>query len=201
MIITSKLIWVHLPKTAGTTTERLFVASGLPLLWNDPQSSYVKHLPVSDHPDFARLPMDDQRLIVNFRRLPFWLLSNYHHKSQMMNLKLDFNPVRRGYFWRDRLSAWLPADWWLDRLSITSNCSLLRVDYLKADFLSCLRKYQPIDRLSRLRVRMVKSTNRNYYERKLDTWFSRDELNDLYALNPRWTELELLVYGNLLSHI
>ena len=198
MIVTSNLQWMHLPKTAGTTTEKLFLASGLPLLWNDPQSSPLKHLPLSEHPNFSSIPLHDQLRVANFRRLPDWLLSNFQHKRRMMNLDLNIEPMRRGLFWRERDHSWFPADWWLDRLQIDENCLLLRVDYLKSDFLKCLNQYDPIGPISRLRVRLVKDQNRNTYQRSLREWYTCDDLSCLYSENPQWAALEQLVYGSLL---
>ena len=83
MIITDKLRWMHLPKTAGTSTENLFKASGVPILWNDPQTSFLKHLPIEEHPSASQLPLIDQLPTINMRRLPFWLLSNLQHKRNI----------------------------------------------------------------------------------------------------------------------
>lgn len=198
MIITDKLAWHHLPKTAGTTTDRLFQASALKLLWNDPQNSPLKHLPPSEHPRVADLPLSGQHRLVNFRRLPSWLLSNLQHKRQMMGLDVDCEPMRRGLFWRERQQQWLPADWWLERFAIDETWTLLRVEALKADFLACLRQYEPIPRSARWRVQMVSARNRNRYQRRLSEWFQSDDLNSLYKANPIWADLERRVYGSLL---
>ncbi len=199
MIITSKLAWYHLPKTAGTTTEKLFRASGIPLLWNDPQDSPVKHLPPYEHPRTLDLPLHECQHVVNFRRLPSWLLSNYHHKIKKMRLDIPFDPVAKGFFWRDRIGEWLPADWWLERFSVNENWSILRVEHIKQDFLDCLTLNQPINCFSSLRVHFVPSMNQNSYKKNLSEWFSLSDLNQLYETNPRWATLEKHVYGRLLS--
>ena len=198
MIITSKLIWMHLPKTAGTTTEKLFVASGLPLLWNDSQSSPLKHLPELQHPSRDKLPICDQLRTANFRRLPYWLISNYQHKLKMMGLSVDPSQMKKGLFWRDRDQSWLPADWWLNRLQIDESTILLRIDHLKLDFLSLLNLYQPISCYSRYRVRFVRARNKNSYSRRLSDWFTPTELSNAYKANPFWAALERRVYGSLM---
>ncbi len=198
MIITSHLAWVHLPKTAGTTTDQLFVASGVPLLWHDSQASPVKHLPPADHPAQAELPLQGRQPLANFRRLPHWLLSNHQHKLQRMGLDLDSEPMRQGLFWRDRLQQWLPADWWLERFGIDERWELLRVEHLKSDFLACLARHQPIGRRARWRVRLVPARNRTSYSRTTDCWFSSSDLQRIYAANPRWAALERCLYGDLL---
>ena len=199
MIITNQLCWFHLPKTAGTTTENLFKRSGIPILWNDDQSSPLKHLPLSEHPSKSELPLVSQHRVVNFRRLPFWLLSNIQHKKLMMNLSIDSSPMASGMFWREHDHEWLPADWWLERLRVDQEWSLLRVDHLKHDFLRTVQLYEPLSFRSRLRVRFAKSLNRNSYERKLSNWFSSSDLKCMYSANPLWAELEVRAYGNLFS--
>lgn len=198
MIITSKLAWYHLPKTAGTTTDQLFLASGLPLLWHDDQNSPKKHLSPSIHPclDVARL--QGTKPIVNIRRLPYWLLSNYQHKIQKMDLDVCFDSVRHGLFWRHRDQEWLPADWWLERFEVDHNWSFLRVEYLKHDFLRCLNQYEPISTISRLRVGLVGVRNRNNYDKDLSQWFSSEDLLKIYQSNPIWSSIELNLYGSLL---
>ncbi|KZR73250.1 hypothetical protein PMIT1320_01841 [Prochlorococcus marinus str. MIT 1320] len=199
LIITKNLAWYHLPKTAGTTTDKLFEASGLPLLWNDPQDSPVKHLPPHEHPFGFDLPLNDVRKLINFRRLPSWLLSNYHHKLTKMGLQLSDEQMRNGFFWRDRQKQWLPADWWLERFSVSDDWSFLRVEHLKDDFLKILSDYQPIGLRSHLRVRLVSALNKNTYSRQISRWFTENDLRRVYSANPIWASFESRIYGNLLN--
>ena len=199
MILTDKLRWMHLPKTAGTSTERLFIASGVPIIWNDPQSSPMKHLPLNVHPFSAKLPLNNQQPVVNFRRLPYWLLSNLQHKRKMMNLDVPSDPMRKGLFWRHRDQTWLPADWWLERFSVTSDFLFLRVEYLKQDFLKCLQNYHSIGFSNYLRVRFSKAKNSNIYQRNLCDWFSPDDIQQIYKTNPIWATLEQQAYGQLVT--
>ena len=191
-------MWVHLPKTAGTTTDRLFQACGVDLLWHDSQGTPLKHLPPSEHPCCADLPIAGKQLVTNFRRLPHWLLSNYHHKLQHMGLDLDSALMREGLFWRHRAKQWLPADWWISRFGIDERWMFLRVEYLKSDFLSCLKDAESIGRISRLRVRLVNARNRSSYSRSLDSWFTSVDLEAIYSANPLWASLERQIYGDLL---
>ena len=115
-----------------------------------------------------------------------------------MGLKLDTAFMRQGLFWRDRDQSWYPADWWLDRFGIDDRWVLLRVEHLKPDFLSCLRNYEPIGRVSRWRVRLVNGRNRSSYSRALESWFTTSDLEALYAANPCWSDLERKLYGDLL---
>ena len=118
-----------------------------------------------------------------------------------MGLDVSSDPVRNGLFWRERDQMWLPADWWLDRLGINDRFLLLRVESLKSDFLKILHNHQPISCASRLNVRLVRSSNRNKYRRRLDEWFNLSDLSAVYAMNPKWAELETKVYGCLLTDV
>ena len=145
MIITPKLTWVHLPKLL-----ELQLISCL-LLVVSFAGVIVRH--ASEDPRhrciFLQLPLGGDQFVSNFRRL-HWLLV-VPHKLQHMGLKLDSAPMAKGLFWRNRDKEWLPADWWLERFGIDERWILLRVEYLKNDFLSCLKCYEPIDTISRLR--------------------------------------------------
>lgn len=198
MIITSKLSWVHLPKTGGTTTDQLFTASNIPILWRDSQDSASKHLPFGMHSELTDFRMNSQIKVSNFRRLPSWLLSNHQHKLQRMGLELPLEYMRKGLFWRDRDQKWLPADWWLERFDIDDKWHFLRVEYLKTDFLHCLSKFEPVGIFSRFKIRSISSRNCNNYVHRLANWFSSSDLLSLYSMNPRWASIESELYGNLL---
>ncbi len=198
MIITHNLAWYHVPKTAGTTTDKLFDDSGIELIWRDDQLSHLKHMPPLEHPIIKNYSLEGKEPIANIRRLPSWLLSNFHHQKKIMGLEMSTSQMRRGFFWRNRLEKWLPADWWLERFSIDQNWTLLRTENLKLDFLRCIQKYNSIKsyniwKLSQTNRRMV-----NHYNKNISEWFSTSELKTMYAINPRWSTLEELTYGNLM---
>lgn len=199
MIATDRLLWFHLPKTGGTTTDSLFVRSGLPLLWRDPQDSSDKHLPAKEHPQSCRFVHSECVRVINFRRLPSWLLSNHHHKLGSMGLSLGSTPMRQGLFYRQRLDSWLPADWWLDRFEINDQWQFLRVESLKLDFDRLLARYQPINAFRRISIALAPSRNQRFYDRQLSSWFTPAEVQTIYQANPRWADLEIRLYGGLLA--
>ena len=188
-----------MPKTAGTTTDKLFANSGLDLLWRDSQSSSDKHLPTMEHPVCSKIDLSNKQHVVNIRRLPSWLLSNYQHKRVRMGLNLQIDSVRQGLFWRDRDSRWLQADWWLERFGIDDSWSFLRVERLKHDFISILSDHESITLPSQFRLRFVNCLNTTAYDRTLSNWFSASDLLEIYKNNPRWSSLEKSLYGDLLS--
>lgn len=199
MIITQKLLWHHLPKTAGTSTDRLFELSGVPLLWRDSQSSASKHLPARDRSETAAF-LDESRVnVMNIRRLPLWLISNFQHKCRFMGLDLPFEPVREGLFYRHREGKWLSADWWLQRFAVAEDWEFLRVDHLKGDFLRLLRRHQPIGLGARVAITFSEARNRNRYPRDLEARFTAEDLVAVYGRNPQWAGIEQRVYGGLLQ--
>lgn len=197
LIITAKLQWHHLPKTAGTTTDLMFERSGLPLIWRDSQTSAAKHLPASEHPQASRLLSPERLNVVNLRRLPAWLISNLQHKQQVMGLELEAEPLHRGLFFRHRQQQWLPADWWLHRLGVTPQWELLRVESLQADFLALLTRAEPVEAGAVAAIRSAPVLNTNRYDKELSTWFTGPDLMAVYAANPLWRSLELQAYGSL----
>lgn len=81
MIITDKFVWFHLPKTAGTNTRALLQSfySG-EIIYNsckrsDPKEKKDAHL--------SKIPKElddkDRDWIINFRKLPYWLISHINH--------------------------------------------------------------------------------------------------------------------------
>jgi hypothetical protein len=200
MIITDQLQWHHLPKTAGTSTDHLFELSGLPLLWRDEQGSPDKHLPAADRRQVAALLIDSRINVLNIRRLPLWLLSNYQHKHTFMGLDLPFEHVRAGMFYRHHQEEWLPADWWMERFAVREDWEFLRVEQLKADFLHLLGRYQPIGVRARIAIALSGSRNRNRYRKDPRTWFGAEDLRAVYGRNPLWARIEQRIYGNLLIY-
>lgn len=199
MILTERILWSHLPKTAGTSTDLLFLRSGIPFLWRDPQDSPSKHLPAEEHPGLGSLLATPRVRVINIRRLPLWLLSSHQHKLHSMQLTPESEPLAQGLFYRHRLQAWLPADWWLERFGVDEQWSFLRVEHLKRDFSDLLQRHQPVGLRSRIRIALTGARNRKRYDRRLSAWFSSEQLRRIYGANPRWAALEERLYGSLLG--
>ena len=84
MIITDKFVWFHLPKTAGTNTRELLqLFYGGEIIYNsckksDPKEKRNAHL--------SKIPKElddkDRDWIINFRKLPYWLISHINHLAR-----------------------------------------------------------------------------------------------------------------------
>jgi hypothetical protein len=84
MIITDKFVWFHLPKTAGTNTREL-----LKLFYNGEiiYNSCKKSDPVEKRDaHLSKIPKElddkDRDWIINFRKLPYWLISHINHLAR-----------------------------------------------------------------------------------------------------------------------
>ena len=117
MIITKSFVWVHLPKTAGTSTAELFRNLNLSECHVDEDSTDKKHQSITDRIKETRdNTLGEKHRIITIRRLHSWLLSDYFHKTKKMKLHLDFEPVKSGLFFALRISGgtWVTADYWLN---------------------------------------------------------------------------------------
>lgn len=199
MIITNHWVYHHLPKTGGTTLDALVAASNESILWRDSQNDDHKHCHPSERSLEEQLLLKGRTYAVGFRRLPFWLISNYEHKRRRMGLDLEHRPVQQGQFFRQKSCEWLPADWWLDSLGVDDTWKVVRCEFLLADLINIMRAKRHVSLWERLRLAQIGEKNRNTYPRDLGRWFSREQLREAYARNPRWADLEAIHYGGLME--
>jgi hypothetical protein len=192
-------VYHHLPKTGGTTVDALVAASNETILWCDPQNDDHKHCTPSERSWREQQLLHNKICAVGFRRLPFWLISNYEHKRQRMGLNLDPGPMKSGLFFRQKSEQWLPADWWLNTLTIDDSWTVLRCEHLRDDMISLIRSSRRVGLREHWRLARIEAANRNSYPRDLHLWFTPEQLLEAYAHNPRWSALETLHYGHLLD--
>ena len=109
MITGSNFVWLHLPKTGGTSTARLFQQLDLEEITVDDETQDAKHQSLEDRlrVEGEKTTSDRHRkkVIIPSRRLTSWLLSDWHHKTLKMGLQLPFSPVKSGLFFSLRLEA------------------------------------------------------------------------------------------------
>lgn len=135
MIIAEHFLWLHLPKTGGTSVNRLFRELALPGVHVDDDATSMKHDSIALRESRGAWRAGDRRRFITARRLESWLLSDWQHKRCHMNLPdLDFEPVRSGLFYSLRLGGvWVAADWWLHYFEIDERVTPLRLECLHAD--------------------------------------------------------------------
>jgi hypothetical protein len=193
LIIGERFIWLHLPKTGGTSASRLFAELAIPSVVADDQSLDSKHESIE-----ARLPDWDQgqnskAIYITLRRLPQWLLSDWHHKKLKMGLDIPFEPVKSGLFYSLRLGGiWVAADYWMRYFHVDHCSGVIRLEHLEDDVREKIVPLLPADTPP---LRFPKD-NANCYSRKLSDYFRSSDIERIYATNPFWQQQELQAYGH-----
>ena len=196
MIIAEDWVWLHFPKCAGNTIEKLLrtnLSDNRRIRFDAmDHNNIIWHHSIPDReradPDFA---LGDRRVICAIRRLPDWLVSRVHFEasrpphhlaSRQMLEDASFyeqtgviNTAERTlrHFSRPRVDAWIRTEYLVEDLEKTFEISIRQSD-----------------------IRLNK--NRFDYIRDWRFWFSEGQLKRLYELCPTWADTEERVYGSLL---
>lgn len=206
MIVGKDWIWLHVPKCAGSTTEKMLQA----LYGNDPAVRFDKVDPrgqVIWHQSLAeRRKLDPdfdpgaRRVIGNLRRLPSWILSRIHFEVQRSGAGgvVGREMLVQGRF-RNR-----PKKGRVMGQPATADAS---IEKYGAEVTNWVRSEALVEDLSAVlgfdpaRAALEKrDVNRGQIEyiRDLSFWFRQPEIDRMYQANPIWAELEREVYGDLL---
>lgn len=192
MIVGDRFIWLHLPKTGGTSASRLFARLALPSVVADDQTQDSKHESIEARFANPDRGADTRPVFITLRRLPQWLLSDWHHKTLKMGLDLPFEPVKSGLFYSLRLGGvWVAADYWMRYFRIENCAGVIRLEYLEEDVQEKIAPLLPagISPLSFPR------RNVNRYSRDLSDYFNSSDLMRIYSCNPIWQQQECKAYG------
>ncbi|WP_186480320.1 hypothetical protein [Synechococcus sp. NOUM97013] len=193
MITGNDFIWLHLPKTGGTSTARLFRELKFPCINIDPDDVDAKHESIQTRFKSINV-LSSKKSIITTRRLARWLLSDWHHKTKKMGLEIPFEPVRSGLFYSLRLGGtWVAADYWIHYFNATSCTHTVRLEHLEED---SNRYVLPLLPKGTIPLRFP-NQNTNQYSRKIEDFFGKRDLNRIYENNPAWTAWEEKIYGNL----
>ena len=209
MIIAPDWIWVHVPKCAGTMTEKILqavyatdssvmldpIGRGLPVIWHQT----LKQRSETD-PSFTA---GHRRVIGNLRRLPDWILSRVHFEIDRSGP--DAGVTRRqlalGRFRTGAVAKGAPAQ---SRLSSADQAlrgyaaevtDWVRTEHLDQDLQRVFGWKSPPPRP----VNEKANSNRIPYVRDLAFWFTARDLTRIYAANPLWAKVEQQVYGDLVT--
>ncbi|MBC1265335.1 hypothetical protein FPZ61_14550 [Synechococcus sp. BSA11S] len=202
MIIAESFLWLHLPKTGGTTMNRLFRSLALPAVEVDADSDRAKHDSVTLRESRGSWRAGDRRRFISSRRLSSWLLSDWRHKRRHMGLPdLPLEPVRSGLFYSLRLGGvWVAADWWLRYFDPGDSVTTLRLEHLAEDLNRHLLPLLPSAGaqllegiLPRENARPANSPSGSGPAESVP--FSAEDLARQRCVNPLWAEWEQRVYG------
>lgn len=201
MIIADSFLWLHLPKTGGTSVQQLFRELAIPGITVDPDDTRAKHDSVALRESRGTWRAGHRRRFINARRLRSWLLSDWHHKRRHMNLPdLPFTPVRSGLFFSLRLGGvWVAADWWLHYFAVDESVTALRLEHLAEDLNRHLLPLLPpgtaaLPLLPRENARPAEASTPTQASGEI---FGPADLERIAAVNPRWSAWEQRLYGDV----
>ena len=193
MIISNQFCWLHLPKTGGTSTARLFRSLDIPGISVDPDEIDAKHESIQYRLQDGSLKKKNRTTIITSRRLATWLLSDWHHKTKKMGLQLPFNPVKSGLFYSLRLGGtWVAADYWIQYFNATSCTHTIRLENLEEDSNRYVLPLLP----KGTKPLKFPHSNTNQYSHKIEDFISKQDLKRIYENNPAWSSWEKETYGN-----
>jgi hypothetical protein len=195
MVIGATFAWGHLPKTGGDATAALFRLFPDLVQFEDPTDSDDKHALFRDRPK----QIAGKRLILNFRRLPAWVLSRAHQINRR-GLAPEYRPMpmesphqlAESSFPDYRLSTFtddgrLEIDRWL------------RVETLADDFLAFISELREVTDAEREMVSGHAGVNELDYDHELSHWFTAEQIRRLYRNNPVWAGIERSLYAELVE--
>lgn len=193
MITTDQFVWLHLPKTGGTSTARLFRSLNIDGISVDPDHVDAKHDSIETRTCNLNPSQLGKKTLITSRRLSSWLLSDWHHKTKKIGLSLPFEPVKCGLFFSLRLGGiWVSADYWIQYFNARTCTHVIRLEHLEEDSNKLVRPLLPpgTPKLT------FPSQNINLYEKSIEYYFGARDLKRIHMNNPAWSEWEQEIYGN-----
>ena len=212
MVIGERFAWGHLGKTGGDSTLEMFRVVGNVILYADPQESPEKHDTFVQKEKKTGLDLTNgKERILNIRRLPSWVMSFVTFQNQNYQVPINKELILKGRIWNEARS-WLKEgtpsyvmaffELWIDDFlrSYESDkvTHWLRVERLAEDFIRVISNFTVIGEDQKARIRQIRRNVNDKYDRRIEAWFSPEELTGLYEHCPLWASVEKKVYGNLL---
>lgn len=207
MVTGEDFVWLHMPKTGGAAIRQFLVNCT-----KDVESvSSSARLPIKTvsmpaHDSLAQrqsldpnFKYEGKRIICGIRRLPNWLLSNIHYR---VSIGQDQNVCRenllRGEFKQDQDTGWITADQRLSAFELEKVDYWVRQENLTSDLFRAFEGLGIEDLITQMETVPRKNSSKISYIKRLDFWFTRNEIQQLYNFNPIWRDLEKRIYGDLL---
>jgi len=192
MIIGPSFVWLHLPKTGGTSTASAFRMMSLKDILVDADETDSKHDSLSIRISGTESAINRKTTFLTLRQLPAWLISDWYHKTISMGLDLPFEPVQSGLFYSLRLGGtWVAADYWLRYFEIEKCDAIIRLEHIEEDANRLVLPLLP-EGSPRL---FFAHENSKQYTRKLGYFFGSHDLRRIYTNNPLWKKWEQKTYG------
>lgn len=214
MIIGNNFVWGHIPKTGGTSAEKIFdiIGENTKIIHIDRRKNVLKHDNFDIKQKRLKINLDQKRKrILNIRRLPIWVLSFANHKSWKI-------PFTRQDVLNGRVNSLYPLDnmkvktleeaWrstkvynpdeFLEHFMCGRVDHWIRTEYLAQDTINVMANYTKLSKNQKDRIKKV-YLNKRSYNKNIKDWFqTKKEMKQIYDKNPLWSKVELEIYGNLL---
>ncbi len=200
MILGEAFVWVHIPKCGGTFVEKLirhyFSANRLVFDAVGPDKPVIWHQPVWEREELLNCDLSSKTVVANFRRLPYWILSQINFERQLSQRPINREEYTQGRFY-DLTGDLNQADRVVQHYQPDRIDRWIRQESMEQDFKRVFEDLLDISRIDPAAWEF--RFNQTNYNRNLAAWFTSDELTQLYQANPHWQSLEIQLYGNLLQ--
>jgi hypothetical protein len=193
VVIGDDFAWAHLPKTGGDATLAMFGVFPDLVRFADPDDSNDKHAHFAERAQEIR----GKVLVMNFRRLPSWVLSRAQHVARW-GIYPDYKPLPMGT--PDELAE---SDFPDDRLVLYTGEGKfhpdrwLRMESLAADFLDFVSTFRQVTEAESKQIEKLGPVNMAEYDHEVANWFSPAQITRMYLNNPSWATVEQELYGAL----
>lgn len=189
MILSENFIWLHLPRTGGSSTAAWMRQIQDPCtvpLQIDPCDKRLKHDNLATRFQRLGLTKETEFILMNFRPLSDWLMSNYQW-AQSAGLKVPIERYLEGEFFSLRMGRWCPADWWLDYFEMDQVTHLFWNETLENDWRAFLNEATGLLIPSDLKLGRKNAS----HETPERAWFSEHfRENVAVECNPKWSAIE-----------
>lgn len=200
MIIGEKFVWLHFPKCAGTFTERLikqYISKEQEIRFDniDPEN-IIWHQNIIQRERLTGEKLTNKDIICNFRRLPSWIISRTQYEKKMSGKNTPKELYIRGLFYEGDGTI-TSADTYLE---IYTSCKIdhwIRIENIEYDFFKHFAKYLSLKK-EIYQYDFKQKYNTSEWDGNIDSFFNNKELELLYNSCPKWADLELQLYGNIL---
>ena len=195
MIVSQRFVWGHIPKTGGDATATMIARVPRLVVLADDLRDHAKHLSF----DERRGSIEGKLLVANIRRLPDWAISTAQLLSNN-GVWPDYEPYGpqpahavASSDWADKALAMVVGDYEVDRW--------LRQEHLVDDLVDFLREIAALTAAEERAIRSVGPVNvhrprfRRWRRPSPRRFFTRAQIDELYANNPGWAAIERRVYG------
>lgn len=191
MVIGRDFAWGHMGKTGGDATHTLFQCVPDLVEFAHDTKDPAKHF------TFSQMEVDDRRLILNMRRLPSVTLSYVRHVYEN---GIKAKPAGTRLTPEEAIAAGVP-DRTLGRFTAQGELHIsrwLRMEALREDFLDFVWELRDLTDDEVRAIREVPTKAPMNYDHDPMNFFSKAQIEQLYARNPQWAEAEEKVYGALM---